>query len=419
MESWIGLLDCNNFFVSCERLFRPDLMGKPVLVLSSNDGCVIARSQEVKDKGIAMGVPYFQIKDIIKDIRATTFSTHFALYRDISRRVFDAMREELDTVEQYSVDEAFFTIQGHNKEELEKKILSIKDRVEQVVGIPVSVGLAKSKTLAKYAGSVAKKTKGTFVLSEKEWGSRGSAVKLADLWGVGFRSADTYRKRGIVTVADFLALERRQVQELFGVVGIRLWQELQGIPSVTVTRQVQTQKSILNSRSFKGTTSDRSVLEDAVAYHVREAAEDLRAMGQKTSCIQVHLGTSRHGDYLLQGGTLTAILPHPTNDTFVLLRAASQLVDQIYKADVPYKKAGVLLTNFSSEVLNQLELFVDTQEEKTKDLMPVIDAINYGLGRHSLLLGSHLQTKKWQSSQESRSPAYTTAWKDIATVKAQ
>lgn len=419
MESWIGLLDCNNFFVSCERLFRPDLKGKPVLVLSSNDGCVVARSQEIKDNGIAMGVPYFQIKDILRDINATTFSSHFALYRDISRRVFEVMREELDTVEQYSVDEAFFIIEGSNQKELQKKILCIKDRVERVVGIPVSVGLAKSKTLAKYAGSVAKRTTGTFVLSESEWGSRAATVKLADIWGVGFRSADAYRKKGVVTVADFLALERRQVQELFGVVGIRLWQELQGIPSVTVTRHVQSQKSILNSRSFKGTTNDKSVLEDAVAYHVREAAEDLRAMNQKTSCIQVHLGTSRHGDYLLQGGTLTAVLPHPTNDTFVLLRAASGLVEQLFKPGVPYKKAGVLLTNFSPERVSQLELFVDTQEEKTKDLMPVIDAINHGMGRHSLLLGSHLQTKKWQSSQESRSPAYTTAWKDIAIVKAQ
>jgi DNA polymerase V len=419
MESWIGLLDCNNFFVSCERLFRPDLKGKPVVVLSSNDGCVIARSQEIKDKGIPMGVPYFQIKDIIKDMRATTFSTHFALYRDISRRVFEAMREELDKVEQYSVDEAFFTIESASEAELEERLHRIKDRVERLVGIPVSLGVAKSKTLAKYANSVAKKTTGTFVLSKREWGSRVTAVKLADIWGVGFRLADTYRKKGIVTVADFLFLERRQIQDLFGVVGVRLWQELQGMPSVTVVRQAQAQKSILNSRSFKGTTSDKSVLEDAVAYHVREAAEDLRAMHQKTSCIQVHLGTSRHGDYVLQGGTLAAVLPHPTNDTFVLLRAASGLIEQLFKPEVPYKKAGVLLTNFSPERVNQLELFVDTQEEKTKDLMPVIDAINHDMGKHSVLLGSHLQTKKWQSSQESRSPAYTTSWKDIAVVKAQ
>ena len=418
MTQWIGLLDCNNFFVSCERLFRPDLKGKPVLVLSSNDGCVVARSQEIKDSGIAMGVPYFQIKDIIKDIEATTFSSHFALYRDISRRVFEAMRTELDTVEQYSVDEAFFTIEGVTVQELQKKILSIKDKVERVVGIPVSVGLAHSKTQAKYAGSIAKKTTGTFVLTEEEWRSRVSTIKLGDIWGVGFRSADEYRKKGILTVSSLLALERRQVQELFGVAGVRLWQELQGIPSVTLSRHLESQKSILNSRSFKGTSSDISVLHDAVAYHVREAAEDLRAMKQRTSSLQVHLGTSRHGDYLLQGGTAVAILPAPTNDTFVLLRAADDLVSQLFKAGVPYKKAGVLLTNFTPEVVNQLALFSNDEEEKTKDLMPVIDAINNKTGRNSVLLGSRLQTKKWQSSQESRSPAYTTSWKDIVTVKA-
>ena len=418
METWIGLLDCNNFFVSCERLFRPDLKGKPVVVLSSNDGCVVARSQEIKDKGIQMGVPYFQIKDIIKDIGGVTFSSHFALYRDISRRVFEAMRTELDVVEQYSVDEAFFKIEGDSVLELHKKILDIKDRVERVVGIPVSVGLAHSKTQAKYASSLAKKTTGTFVLTEEEWGSRVSEILLGNIWGVGLRSAEAYRKKGLLTVADLLALERRQMEELFGVVGVRLWQELQGIPSVTLSRQVQSQKSILNSRSFKGTSSDKAVLHDAIAYHVREAAEDLRAMKQKTALIQVHLGTSRHGDYLLQGGTAIALLPSPTNDTFVLLRAAGDLVESLFKADVPYKKAGILLSNFTPETVSQMALFTDEVEEKTKDLMPMIDAINNRSGRNSVLLGSRLQTKKWHSSQEARSPAYTTSWSDIATVKA-
>jgi DNA polymerase V len=419
MEQWIGLLDCNNFFVSCERLFRPDLVRKPVLVLSSNDGCVVARSQEIKDKGVSMGVPYFQVKDIIKDSNATMFSSHFALYRDISRRVFEVMRAELDTIEQYSVDEAFFNLEGNDISILESRLHELKDKVERVVGIPVSLGLAKSKTLAKYAGSVAKRTNGVFILSSNEWGSRVSTVKLGELWGVGLRLTVAYKNKGIITATDLIRLEQRQVQELFGVVGVRLWQELQGIASIALKRQLQTQKSILSSRSFKATSSDKSVLQDAVAYHVREAAADLRAMKQKTTSIQVHLGTSRHGDYLLQGGTLAATLPNPTNDTFVLLKAASQLVEKLFKDSVPYKKAGVLLTNFSPELVNQLELFVDTQEDKTKGLMPVIDSINHGMGRNSLLLGSHLQTKKWQSSQESRSPAYTTSWKDIAIVKAQ
>ena len=414
---WIGLLDCNNFFVSCERLFRPDLKGRPVVVLSSNDGCVVARSQEIKDNGIPMGIPYFQIKDIIKDIHGVTFSSHFALYRDISRRVFEVMRRELDVVEQYSVDEAFFKIVG-DAQSARMQARVLKDKVEQLVGIPVSISLASSKTLAKYAGSIAKMTTGVFVLEEADWKKRTSDVKLASIWGVGLRSADAYRTRGLLTVGDLLRLERRQVQKLFGVAGERLWLELQGIPASPLSRKTVVQKSLLNSRSFKETSSDISVLKDAVAYHVREAAEDLRGMRQRASTLQVSLGTSRHGDFLLQGGSIAIDLPSPTSNTFVLLKAAEALVEQLFKPGVPYKKAGVLLFNFVPETVNQLSMFDSHVQEKTNTLMPVIDAINKGSGKNSLVLGSHLQSKKWHASSESQSPAYTTNWKDIAIVKA-
>ena len=414
---WIGLLDCNNFFVSCERLFRPDLKGKPVVVLSSNDGCVVARSQEIKDNGIPMGIPYFQIKDIIKDIEAVTFSSHFALYRDISRRVFEVMRGELEIVEQYSVDEAFFKITG-DTQSVERQARALKDKVERLVGIPVSIGVASSKTQAKYAGSVAKKTNGVFVLESAEWENRIPAVKLASIWGVGLRSAEAFRAHGLLSVSDLLVLERRQVHELFGVVGERLWLELQGVQAGPLSRKTIVQKSLLNSRSFKETSSDISVLKDAIAYHIREAAEDLRGMKQKASTLQVSLGTSRHSDFLLQGGSVMVDLPSPTNDTFLLLKMAETLVDQLFKPGVPYKKAGVLLCNFVPETVNQLSIFDTVEQEKTNMLMPVIDAINKHSGKNSLLLGSHMQSKKWQALSESRSPAYTTNWKDIATVKA-
>jgi len=417
MQEWIGLLDCNNFFVSCERLFRPDLKSRPVLVLSSNDGCVVARSQEIKDKGIAMGVPYFQIKDIIKDIEAVTFSSHFALYRDISRRVFEVMRMEIETIEQYSVDEAFFTIQG-GLEEVEIKIRSIKDRVEREVGIPVSVGVALSKTQAKYASSVAKRTGGICVMSPSNWSVRVADIQLSSIWGVGLRSAEAYRKHGLVTVADFVVLERRQVKGLFGVVGERLWQELQGIPTSTISKRLEHQKSILNSRSFKETTNDISVLKDAVASHVREAAEDLRSMNLKACFIQVSLGTSRHSDFFLQGGSKHSTLNEPTDDSFLLLKTAMDLMDTLYRHDVPYKKAGVLLTDFTPKTVQQLSMFGTASESKSAALMPVIDALNREIGRDSIVLGSRLQTKKWQSSRESKSPAYTTDWSEIKTVKA-
>ena len=417
MEEWVGLLDCNNFFVSCERLFRPDLKSRPVVVLSSNDGCVVARSQEIKDKGIAMGVPYFQIKDIIKDIGAVTFSSHFALYRDISRRVFEVMRMEIETIEQYSVDEAFFIFQGSLKE-VELKVRAIKDKVEREVGIPVSVGVALSKTQAKYASSVAKKTGGIYVMPQSEWYERTTSIPLFSIWGIGQRSAEAYRNQGLTTVADLIALERRQVRGLFGVVGERLWQELKGEPSGALSKRLEHQKSILNSRSFKETTTDISVLKDAVAAHVREAAEDLRSMDLKAAYIQLYLGTSRHGDFMLQGGSEHRTFSEPTDDTFLFLKAAMDLVDEIYQPGVPYKKAGVLLAEFTPKAVQQLSMFASKEEEKTASLMPVIDALNRNMGRDSIVLGSRLQSRKWQSSRESKSPAYTTDWMELKTVKA-
>jgi DNA polymerase V len=417
MQQWVGLLDCNNFFVSCERLFRPDLQGKPVLVLSSNDGCVVARSQEIKDKGIVMGVPLFQIKDTLKDIGAVTFSSHFALYRDISRRVFETMRKEIDTVEQYSVDEAFFTIQGESEEVL-AKVRQLKDRVESEVGIPVSVGVALSKTQAKYASTVAKRTGGIYVMSESQWQDQVPHVALSSIWGIGKRLSESYRSHSLTTVADLLRLERRQVRGLFGVVGERLWQELQGIPTISVERRREQQKSILHSRSFKATVNDISVLKDAVAYHLREAATDLRSMGLKASALQVTLGTSRHGDFFLQGGSANVVFAAPSDDSFEFLKAAMELVERLYRSDVPYKKAGILLTDFTSTSIEQLGMFDTVDTRKTASLMPVIDALNRDIGRDSVVLGSRLKVSQWQSSKELKSPSYTTSWSEIKTVKA-
>lgn len=418
MEEWIGLIDCNNFFASCERLFRPDLRRKPVVVLSSNDGCVVARSQEIKDKGIPMGVPYFKVKDILKDIEATTFSSHFALYRDISRRVFTVVNRECDAMEQYSIDEAFFILKG-SKVEVESQLLVIKDIIEREVGMPVSVGVGKSKTLAKYANQIAKKTNGGFVLTMDEWQARAASVPLGDLWGVGYRLTEEYKKHGLTTVADLLLVERRQIQALFGVVGVRIWLELKGIPTTSGGSKEHIQGSILHSRSFKHTTTDILVLKDAVAYHLREASGDLRDQGLKARCLKVSLQTSRHDDWFLQGGSKEVIFNAPTSDIFVLLKAATKLVDELYRDGVPYKKAGILLYDLVPEQVDQRSLFEDVQEAKTASLTPLIDILNTRLsGRAAVLVGSYLKGAEWESSSAKRSPAYTTSWSDLVTVKA-
>ena len=419
METWVGLIDCNNFFVSCERLFRPDLNGKPVLVLSSNDGCVIARSQEIKDMGVPMGVPYFQIKDIIKDTEITTFSTHFALYRDVSRRVFDIVKRELEKVEIYSVDEAFFTIAG-DVDEIKSRLAQVKDRIETESGIPVPIGVSLSKTLAKYASKQAKKTGGLKALTLQEWRVLTPEVQLESLWGVGGRTAASFREKGLHTAVDLLAVEERQIQANFGVHGVRLWYELQGISAVKTTeRGGEGQKSILHSRSFKATTSDILVLKDAVAYHVREAAKELRQLGVVAGSLQVYLGTSRHGDFFLKGGSKQVFLTPPTADTFQLLKEAGELTERLFEPGVPYKKAGVLLTDFIKEEYVSGSLFPEKKANQTSTLSKALDAINGNLkGGAQVLLGSYLKQDVWQSSSVSKSPAYTTDWKDIATVKA-
>lgn len=417
MTRWVALLDCNNFFVSCERLFRPDLKGKPVLVLSSNDGCVVARSQEIKDIGVPMGVPIFQIKDIIKDNDVITFSSHFALYRDVSRRVFEVLRREVEAIEQYSIDEAFFAISG-TADVAELRATELKDIIEREVGVPVSIGVARSKTIAKYASTVAKKTKGVKVLEPHEWVEVQKKVELREIWGVGAKTSSAFRERGLQVVSDFLQLEERTVKSLFGVVGERLQNELNGVPVSGLTRSLTPQKSILHTRSFRKTTEDIEVLKDAVAYHLREATEDLRSMGFLAKSLTVYLGTSRHGDFMLQGGSKNLALHAPTSDTFVLIKEAMLAVDELYKANVPYKKAGVLLTDFSPSTGAQLSFLEEEKEQKTKLLVPLLDLVNKKIGRGSVVLGTRLKNDKWQSSQAKKSPAYTTNWKDIATVKA-
>ena len=414
-NEWIGVLDCNNFFVSCERLFRPDLHRKPVVVMSSNDGCIVARSKEVKDMGIAMGVPYFQVKDILNKHQTIAFSSHFALYRDLSRRVFEVMREELDIIEEYSIDEAFFTVDG-DPEVVAKRV---KEAVETRVGIPVSVGIARTKTLAKYANSVAKKSNGVFHLTDEIWSRSQVSVPIQTIWGVGGRSEISYKEQGIKTVKDLLRTDTGRLRSLFGISGVRLQSELNGV-SVLALNQVKTnQKSIMSSRSFAKETSDVSVIKDAVAYHLRQTLRSLRRSELKAKALRVSILTSRHGDFLLRGGSKETILNSPTDDNKELLGVANQLVDELYENGVPYKKAGITLNNLTSDEVEQTSLFATTDQknESWQMINEVMDKLNQR-ERNTVLLGSRLRQDHWQAKKESRSPAYTTNWKELVEVKA-
>jgi DNA polymerase V len=415
---YIGVIDCNNFFVSCERLFRPDLRGKPVLVLSSNDGCVVARSQEVKDMGIPMGVPYFQIKDIIKKSDITVFSSHFALYRDLSSRVFTVVKRALPNKQQYSIDEAFFTLEVTTVEAAEIELCRIKRLIEQSVGIPVSIGLAMTKTQAKYANRLAKKAGGVVVLTPDHWSRLAEAVPLGDIWGVGRQMVGRYRMTHLVTASDLVAAPRARIDALFGIAGLRLQAELAGQVVYRVEKSDAIQKSIMSSRSFKTTTTKLSVVQDAVAYHVRHAAEELRQMGLRAGSLTVSIRSSRHGDYMPRGGSIPVLLSEQTADTTVLLKTAMQLVEQLFETAVPYKKAGVLLGQFTPVTVRQSSLFEPSDTKPvTSILMQTVDALNIKFGRDMLQIGRHTATQTWSAGQSELSPAYTTSWSSIPLVK--
>lgn len=411
----IGVLDCNNFFVSCERIFRPDLQQKPVVVLSSNDGCVVARSQEVKDMNIPMGVPYFHIKDILQKEKVSVFSSHFALYRDVSRRVFEVLRTELDQIEQYSIDEAFFII----PRELDSMEFGryLKDKVTRLVGVPVSVGVGRSKTQAKVAVHRAKKGSGVFVWTDDVWQTEILRLPLATVWGVGAQLELRYKQHGVVTVADLLSIDPARIDKLFGIAGLRLQQELSGNAMSTVSNRAIRQQSVMSSRSFRSSTQDFVVIEDAVAYHVRHVAETLRTMDVGAYEIRVFIRPSRHGDYVLRGGSATAVLPAATNDTFELLRAATELLRELYQSGVPYKKAGVVVSNLQSNPAKQGSLF-SSESTSHAALLSVVDAINTKAGKETITVGNRFKHGVWGARLDARSPAYTTRWSDIATVRA-
>ncbi len=411
----IGLMDCNNFFASCERLFRPDLLKKPVAVLSSNDGCIVARSQEVKDLGIPMGIPYFKVKDICTEAGVTLFSSNFTLYRDISARVMQTLASEVGPCEIYSIDEAFFGIEDGVTEE---EVLAVRARIMKNVGLPVSIGIAKTKTLAKQASVLAKKSTGAYILTEEKWEGEQKKTQCSSVWGLGRQTSAKLREMGVTTVAEFVVLERATVRKHFGVAGERIWNELQGIAMYKLGKTTEDiQQNIMSTRSFEKTTERLEDLESAVAYHVSFAAEKLREKGLVASRVYVAILTSRHGDFMLQGGSGEVILKEPTSHTKELISASLREVKNLYKRGVPYKKAGVVLGGLMPESYVTGDLFLQNSSEKSSVLDRVADKLNERFGHNTLRSAVILQNPT-RTSAKLRSQEYTTRWKDIPSVKA-
>jgi DNA polymerase V len=410
----IGLMDCNNFFVSCERLFRPDLQKRPVAVLSSNDGCIVARSQEVKDLGIPMGIPYFKVKDICKEAGVVLFSSNFTLYRDISARVMQTLASEVGPCEIYSIDEAFFKIHDQVTQD---EVKAIRARVMKNVGLPVSIGISSTKTLAKLASSMGKKEGGACILDAQLWEEKKNDTDCSSVWNLGRQTAAKLRDMGVVKASEFIGLDRAVIRKHFGVQGDRIWSELQGISVYDVgATSDDVQQSIMSTRSFEKTTTVLSDLESAIAYHVSFVAEKLREKKLAASRMYIYLLTSRHGDFMLQGGTHEVVLETPTSHTATLLKDALDMVKKAHKSGVPYKKAGVVLSGLMPEVYLTGDLFIKTEGENVLDT--VADQINERFG-HNTVRSAVIRQNPTRSSAKLRSQEYTTRWGDIPTVRAK
>lgn len=411
--AWVGLMDCNNFFVSCERLFRPDLIGRPVAVLSSNDGCIVARSEEVKALGVPMGIPLFQAKQLVDMGQVTLFSSNFALYRDLSARVMTALAAEVGACEVYSIDEAFFTL---TEQVSEAELQLIRAAIIARTGIPVSIGAARTKTLAKIASKQAKQQGGVRLLTLARWQDEAAVTPLGAVWNLGSSTEKTLRQHQCETPAAFMAAPRSWVKPTLGISGCRLQDELNGISVYPVHANSTTlRQSVTSTRSFPAVTGDRPALEAAVTYHLTEVAEKLRQLGLAPQWLTVELRAGRHSDFAWQRGTVTLPLATATNRTADLLKLALRGVGELYQSAIPYKKAGVIAGGLLPLSAIQPALFATGDAVPDTALDELTDQLNARFGAHTIHPAT-LIDRRPKTNANAQSPHYTTQWKDIPTV---
>jgi DNA polymerase V len=422
IEERFALVDCNNFYVSCERVFDPKLEGKPVVVLSNNDGCVVARSNEAKELGITMGVPFFKVSHLEKEKGLIARSSNYPLYGDMSARVMSLIGTFAPRQEIYSIDESFLLIGGIQNFAETAKVL--KARVRQSLGLPVCVGIAPSKTLAKLSNSVAKSTKrfgGVFdysALSRAKQSQLLNAIPASDIWGIGRKLSERLRAMGIITALDLRDSDAGSMEKQFSVVMKRSILELRGISCISIEYMGQARKQILSSRSFGKSVQTLSELEEAVTLYATKACEKLRRDQSVAAEVQVYVRTSAYtAERFADSSSLT--LSCPTDDTFTLVKSALEALRKVYQPGHIYQKAGVTLSKVSPRVGRQISLFEQNgQGARSEKMMKALDAANAKWGRGTIFLAAEGIEKPWQVKSEFRSPAYTSNWQEIPVVKA-
>ena len=416
----IGLCDCNNFFVSCERVFIPSLNGKPVVALSNNDACVISRSEEAKKIGIKMGQPLYQVKELIEKYNVAVFSSNYHLYGDISQRVMDTLKTFSSSIEVYSIDEAFIDFY-HLNVDLNEYGKMIAKTVKKNIGIPVSLGIATTKTLAKVASKLCKKypkLEGSCFMSQPEDITKVlSKFPVEDVWGIGSKYSKILHSHHIYTAEQFRKLPPEWVRSKMSVVGLRTWKELHGEPCIPFGYSTPDKQSICVSRSFAEELTSIESLTQALTTFVDLAAGKLRKQKSLAGQMQIFISTNRHSKEKKQhyeGKLIT--FPAPTNSTIEMVRYAIQALKEIYNKDCDYKKAGIILYNLSSDKVMQNILFDSTDRSKHSALMHTMDFLNAHLGKNTINLGTQ-GSGKIPAYQEYLSPRYTTHWDEIIKVK--
>jgi DNA polymerase V len=422
MPPIFALVDCNNFYASCERVFDPRLEGKPVVVLSNNDGIVVARSNEAKALGIGMGVPEFQIRHLIRRHGVQVFSSNYVLYGDMSQRVMDTLAQFSPNVEVYSIDEAFLSLSGFTASNLTEYGCAIRSTVKRWTGIPVSVGIAETKTLAKIAGDVAKRTRDAGgVCDMMAWPDRGALladIPVEDVWGVGPNWARLLKRHGITTALSLREADVYWVRGTMGVVGERLVRELRGVSCLPLEDCPSPKQGITVSRSFGQPVTSLAEMREAVATYMARAAEKLREERLAVNVLTVFLMTNQFKDEPQYSNAVTIKLPVATDSTTDLLRYALPGVKRIFRDGYRYKKAGVMLTALVPASQVQTDLFDFQDRERSSRLMRVLDRINADMGTGTLRYASEGYVKRWQARFERRSPAYTTKWNELPVARA-
>ena len=414
----IALVDCNNFYASCERVFNPKIENKPVIVLSNNDGCVIARSNEAKALGIKMGEPAFKLKNLIEKYNINVFSTNFALYGDLSKRVMNIMSTEVEKMEIYSIDEAFLDFSDYASK---KRGLAIREKVKKWTGIPVSVGIAPTKVLAKVAGHIAKKhTKsGVFIFDDEDLIRRAlNFFKVEDLWGIGSNTAKKLKSVGIHTALQFRQCDSSWVKRNLSVNGVRLQKELFGEVCYPIETKIKRRKSICTARSFGSEINKLSKLKEVIGSHANTCATKLRKEKSCCTTVGVFLSTNPFKPQAKQYNPYTVTQLHvPTNDSMEIVKVAIKALESIYRGDCIYKKAGVVVSRMVPQEQTQLSLFDSLDRGKRENINIAVDRVNSLMGKNKVHLAVQGNGRKWKIKQERLSPCYTTRFADILEVR--